>query len=180
LDKKDDSQEEMKTQVVSLGSFAFQISVNREEIRTGVSAVQHKIEAVMKCSEEETMAAIDSIRSKPDETHKRQIKDVLSYIDQWTCVIHMELSEKIEQTQLGLQAVTTQTQNPCEDLLTTKTELQGALDHNIQETQADILPTKALVVPPNMNSGHSWNKSKLDLRRDLTWEQEITVGVVQP
>jgi hypothetical protein len=46
----------------------------------------------------------------------------------------VELSEKIEQTQLGLQAVMMQTQNLHEDLSDTKTELQGVLDHRLQET----------------------------------------------
>jgi hypothetical protein len=54
-----DGQEEMKYQLASLAS---QIHVNQEEKRARVSAIQYRMEATTKCSQEETEAAIQSIQ----------------------------------------------------------------------------------------------------------------------
>jgi hypothetical protein len=92
------------------------------------------MEAMMKLQSRRDKTIIDSTKLKLNETVKHQVKNILTYIYQRLYVIYMEHSEKIEQTQLGLQAVITQTWNLHEDLLDTKAELQGVLDHRIQET----------------------------------------------
>jgi hypothetical protein len=57
--KKHDGQEEMKYQMTSLAS---QIRVNQEEMRARAIAIQYRMEATTTCSQEETEAAMQSIR----------------------------------------------------------------------------------------------------------------------
>lgn len=64
----------MKYQVASLASW---IHVNQEEMRARVSTVQYRMEAMTKCSQEETEVAIQSIWSELEKTIRHWGEDVM-------------------------------------------------------------------------------------------------------
>jgi hypothetical protein len=82
-EKIGDGQEEMKSQVASLAS---QIDVNQEEMRARISAIQYKMKAMIKCSEEEMEVAIHAhyMWTELEETIKHRGEDVSAYVDQRT------------------------------------------------------------------------------------------------
>jgi acyl-ACP thioesterase len=51
-----------------VSSLAYWINVNQEEIRASVSAIQYKMKAIIKFSQEEPKAAVISFWSKLEET----------------------------------------------------------------------------------------------------------------
>jgi hypothetical protein len=65
------------------------------------------MEVMIKCSQEETEDAIYSTRSEFEETINHRMEDALSCVDQKTQGLRKELSEKIYETQVDLQAVKT-------------------------------------------------------------------------
>jgi arginine decarboxylase-like protein len=65
------------------------------------------MEAMIKLTQEEKEMGTHSIRTDIEEIIKHQMKDVLSYVDQKTQGIRRELTEKVYEKQLDLQAVKT-------------------------------------------------------------------------
>lgn len=102
-EKMDDGQEEMKARMCYLTSW---INASQEEMRVRVSAIQYKMEVMIKCCQE-TEATIHSIRSELEEAIKHWVEDVLSCVNQKMQGLRKELTEKIVETQVDLQAVKT-------------------------------------------------------------------------
>jgi RNase adaptor protein for sRNA GlmZ degradation len=81
-------------------------------------------------------AAIQSIRSKLKETIKHRVEDVLSCVDQKAQGLHKELAEKIDETQVDLQAIRTSVDMRTRSLLETITDTREHLHEELQvETQ---------------------------------------------
>jgi hypothetical protein len=90
------------------------VYVNLEKMRAIVSAIQYKMVATIKCSQEETKAAINSvpaeleqtaihsIRSEIMETIKYRVEDVLSCAFQKTQGFLKQMTVKINETQVDL------------------------------------------------------------------------------
>jgi hypothetical protein len=74
---------------------------------TVVNAVREKMEAVMKTDQEKMEAAISSIWSELKETVKNWLEDGLASVGQLIQGLSEEFVVKVEQMQLGLQAVMT-------------------------------------------------------------------------
>jgi predicted RNA-binding protein len=69
-EKMDNGQEDVKSDVVSLTSW---IDVSREDMRARVSAIHYKMEVTIKCSQEETKAANNSIRAALEKAIKHRV-----------------------------------------------------------------------------------------------------------
>jgi hypothetical protein len=123
-DKMATGQEEMKAQVGSLASW---IDVNQEEMRARISAIQYKMEVMIKCSQQEMKAGINSIRAKLEETIKHPVEDILVCVDQRTWGFCKARNEKIDEMQVDLQAVETS--------FDTRT---GSLKDDITDTKKDF------------------------------------------
>jgi pyrimidine operon attenuation protein/uracil phosphoribosyltransferase len=63
------------------------------------------MEATIKCSQEQMKSAINSIQAELEETMKHWVEDELVCVDQRTQCLYKELNEKINETQVVLQAV---------------------------------------------------------------------------
>jgi hypothetical protein len=61
------------------------------------------------------------MRSELEETIKQRVEDVLLYVDQKTQGLRNKLTEKIEETQLDLQAIRTSVDTLTKSLLVTDT-----------------------------------------------------------
>lgn len=59
-------------------------SINHEEMRARVSAIQHKMEAKLKYTQEERKVAINSIPTELEDPMKNREGDVLACTDQLT------------------------------------------------------------------------------------------------
>jgi hypothetical protein len=68
---------------------------------------QEELKAKMDIHQEKMEAATQSNRSKLEETIKHRVEDDLSCVDQKKQGLHKELTEKIVETQVDLQAVKT-------------------------------------------------------------------------
>jgi predicted nucleic acid-binding Zn-ribbon protein len=105
----------------------------QEEMRTKMDMHQKKMEA-----------AIHSLQSKLKETIKHLVEDVLSCVDQKAQGLHKELSEKIDETQVDLQAIKTSIDMQTRTLPETITNTREHLHEELQvETQIMKALTKA-------------------------------------
>lgn len=66
-----------------------------------MNAIQEKVGS----DQEETKAAINSVHNELEETVKHLVEDFLAYVGQRTQGLLKELIEKIDETQVDLQAV---------------------------------------------------------------------------
>jgi molecular chaperone GrpE (heat shock protein) len=98
--------------------------------------------------------AINSMRSKLENTIKHRMEDVLSYVDQKTQGLSKELIEKIDKIQVDLQAVktslNTRTKGFQEAITTTKADL--ITDLNLFHIEAQATRTEAVAHQRNMEA----------------------------
>jgi 2-hydroxy-3-keto-5-methylthiopentenyl-1-phosphate phosphatase len=69
-------------------------------------------------------ATIHFIRSKLEENIKQQLEDAVSCVNQKTQGLHKELTEKIDETQVDLQAIRSSVDMRTKSLLETITDTQ--------------------------------------------------------
>jgi hypothetical protein len=97
----------------------------------------------MKSSQEETKAAIDSVRSELEKTIKHRVEDVLASVDQKTQGLRKEPDSRIGETQwdfemsLGKRArcphEVADTKRDLHEVANTKRDVHVALDRGILE-----------------------------------------------
>lgn len=95
--------------------------------------------AEIKTDQKEMKTAINSIRYELEKTIKNRVKDALASVSQRAQDLREELSIKIQETQLGLQAATTshdtRTRSPREEIGDTTKDLHEKLNRRIQGIQ---------------------------------------------
>jgi hypothetical protein len=72
-------------------------------------------------------AALHSIRSELEKAIKHQVEDILSCVDQKKQGFRKELVEKIDETQVDLQAIRTSVDTQTKSLLKTITDIRQRL-----------------------------------------------------
>jgi hypothetical protein len=161
---------EMEALVASPTSW---ININQEQMRARVSAIQYRMEAMMKCIQEETKVAINSVWGELEETMKHRLEDILSCVNQRSQGLCRELNEKMGEMQVDLQTVkmslNTWTKNLQETLADTRKDLHeelGFMFHKI-EVQVDIKQVEAIVAVATA----SWDPAAL--RREQLNNQDI-------
>jgi hypothetical protein len=64
-------------------------------MRARISAIRYKMEVTIKCSQQETNAAINSIWAELEEAIKHRVQDVLARVDQRTQGISRYLTRRL-------------------------------------------------------------------------------------
>jgi hypothetical protein len=84
-----------------------EMKADKREIMAKIDANQYMMEATIRIGQEETKTAINSIRSKLEETINKRMENGVAYLNQQTQGLRKELDEKIMETQQHLQVVMT-------------------------------------------------------------------------
>jgi hypothetical protein len=103
------------------------------------------MKAKMDIPQEKTEATIHSIRPKLEETIKHQVEDFLSCVEGKTQVLCKELTEKIDGTQVDLQAIRTSVDTRTKSLLEIITDKREHLHEELSlMVQGEAQMTKTL------------------------------------
>jgi translation elongation factor EF-G len=152
----------------SLRSFEVLFVSQMDVHQARTESTQEEMKAKMDIHQEKMEAAVHSIRSELEETVKHWVEDVLSCVNQKTQGFHKELIEKIDETQVTLQAVKTPLDTQMNSLQETLADMRKTLHKELSlMLQVETQTTKAKIGisvkkgwkprlrPPDASSRHS-------------------------
>jgi uncharacterized protein YtpQ (UPF0354 family) len=111
-----------------------------QETRT--ESTQEEMKTKMNIHQEKMEAAIHSIWSELEETIQHRVEDVLLCVEQKMLDLRKELTEKIDETQVDLQALRASVDTQTKSLLETITDTR---EHLHKELQVETQTMKALI-----------------------------------